>query len=198
MSTLEQPEPNPLPMKKLPLGKREAEADVEQPKEQPPCNPEILTDAPRKKSAVQPPGARDKRKATRFGDDDFAIENVNKSIAARLILNDEDNVSWIEIWHSCCLHSKSEWTHIAGAVFAMMFCLYFLLFGMQLMGSASKVMAGCASGELFGNDVSAKFTLRLPFASTMSKFLLLLLARGPGKPAEQPHDRSFVYCVVAK
>jgi hypothetical protein len=158
-----QPESNLLPMKKLPLGKGEAEADAEQP----PSSSELPTDASRKKSVVQPPGARGKRKASRFGDDDFAIENVNKSIAARLMLNDEDKVSWHEIWQSCCLHNQSEWTHIAGGVFAMMFCLYFLLFGMQLMGSASKVMAGCASGELFGNDVRTIIPAMLP--STLFK-----------------------------
>jgi hypothetical protein len=166
MSSLEQPESNPLSVKKLPLGKREAEADVEQP----PSSPEIPTGAPRRKSLVQSSGARGKKKATHFGDDDFAIENVNKSIAARLIHNDEDKVSWMEIWQSCCLHNQSEWIHMTGGVLALMFCLYFLLFGMQLMGSASKVMAGCASGELFGNDVRcSNIPAMLP--STMPKAL---------------------------
>jgi hypothetical protein len=102
---------------------------------------------------VAPEASRRKR-LTHFGDDDFAMEDVRTSIAARLLLVDKDPVTWSEIRQSCCFHTQSEWINITGGVFVLLVCLYFVLFGLQLMGSASKVMAGCASGELFGNDVS--------------------------------------------
>jgi hypothetical protein len=114
---------------------------------------------------VAPEASRRKR-LTHFGDDDFAMEDVSRSIAARLLL--VDPVTWTEIQQSCCFHTQSEWINTAGGVFALLLCLYFFLFGLQLMGSASKVMAGCASGELFGNDVSRVNQCSRDFGPTWS------------------------------
>jgi hypothetical protein len=45
---------------------------------------------------VAPEASRRKR-LTHFGDDDFAMEDVSRSIAAQLLLVDEDPVTWSEI-----------------------------------------------------------------------------------------------------
>lgn len=109
---------------------------------------------------VPGPGAEKQKKPVQFGDEDFSIENVSHSIASKLVAIDEEKVSWEEIWGSCCFHTGKEWANIAAGVVALLFCLYFFLFSLQLMGNASKVMAGCGSGVLFGSDVSVKVQLR--------------------------------------
>lgn len=95
---------------------------------------------------------RGKRKVSHFGDENFSIE-TNQGVATRLTLLDEDKVSREEIYQSCCIHTSWEWARILAGVVALLVCLYFFCFGLQLMGNASKVMAGCASGELFGSNV---------------------------------------------
>jgi hypothetical protein len=107
------------------------------------------------RSSATPGGSSQKKKdVTYFGDHDFAIDNAMiEGVATNLMLVDEDLASWNEIWHTCCSHNEREWLKISAAIVALSFFLYFFVFGLALMGAGSKVMGGCASGELFGRDV---------------------------------------------
>lgn len=91
-----------------------------------------------------------------FGDEDFSFDS---DVLAQGLRNAEDEVSFEEICYSCCYRGAREWLRIVAILVSLLGCLYFFLFGLQLMGNASKVMAGCASGQLFASEVS-KFPRR--------------------------------------
>jgi hypothetical protein len=116
-------------------------------------------ESPRKKRTT-----RTKKKAvTYFGDHDFAIDNaLLEGVATNLMLVNEDLASWNEIWHTCCFHSEREWLQNFAAIVALSFFLYFFFFGLHLLSVGSRVMGGCASGELFGRDVRKLKTRRTP------------------------------------
>jgi len=79
-----------------------------------------------------------------FGDDDFDEENVD----------DIGDASWREVFHSCCVHSSSEWGWIFFGLFMVLFFLYFFLLGLDILGSAAKVIGGCTAGALFDDDAN--------------------------------------------
>jgi len=77
-----------------------------------------------------------------FGDTDFEVED------------EYGDASWSEVCTACCVHTPEEWGWIAVGVCAIVFFLYFFLFGLELLGSGAKVMSGCKAGELFGDETN--------------------------------------------
>jgi hypothetical protein len=57
------------------------------------------------------------------------------------------------MWYTCCLNTPREWLGIVGGAVALFVCLYCFYFALHLMRNSSKVMAGCATGSLFENEV---------------------------------------------
>jgi sodium-dependent phosphate cotransporter len=82
--------------------------------------------------------------STHFGDVDFADENTEEI----------GDASWSEVCHTCCVHTPKEWAVIFFGIFMVCFFLYFFLLGLNLLGSAAKVLGGCAAGSLFGDDTN--------------------------------------------
>jgi len=64
------------------------------------------------------------------------------------------DATWAEVGKACCVHSGEEWGMIFVGVLAVLFFLYFFLFGLGLLGDSAKVMGGCEAGELFGDDTN--------------------------------------------
>jgi len=85
-----------------------------------------------------------KTNSAHFGDEDFDDENVD----------DIGDASWREVFHSCCVHSASEWGWIFFGLFMVLFFLYFFLLGLDILGSAAKVIGGCTAGALFDDDAN--------------------------------------------
>ena len=77
-----------------------------------------------------------------------------------------EDATWGEVFKSCCCHSPSEWGMIMVGVVAICFCLYFFLFGLDLIGNGAKVMGGCTAGELFGDDTNPVAGLMVGILST--------------------------------
>eukprot|EP00558_Chaetoceros_sp_UNC1202_P006189 CAMPEP_0197237678 /NCGR_PEP_ID=MMETSP1429-20130617/4443_1 /TAXON_ID=49237 /ORGANISM="Chaetoceros sp., Strain UNC1202" /LENGTH=597 /DNA_ID=CAMNT_0042696721 /DNA_START=36 /DNA_END=1832 /DNA_ORIENTATION=+ len=82
--------------------------------------------------------------STHFGDVDFAEEQTE----------DIGDASWGEVCRTCCVHSPAEWGMIAVGIFMVCFFLYFFLLGLNLLGTAAKVLGGCTAGALFGDDAN--------------------------------------------
>jgi len=80
-----------------------------------------------------------------------AEANLN---AEELALQEAMDATWGEVFTSCCVHSPEEWGMIFVGVCAVAFFLYFFLVGLELLGTASKVMTGCQAGALFGTDTN--------------------------------------------
>ena len=82
--------------------------------------------------------------STHFGDVDFAEEQTE----------DIGDASWGEVCRTCCVHSGQEWAFILLGIVAVCFFLYFFLLGLNLLGTAAKVLGGCTAGSLFGDDTN--------------------------------------------
>lgn len=82
--------------------------------------------------------------STHFGDVDFNDEKEE----------DIGDASWSEVCRTCCIHTPKEWAFIALGLGAVFFFLYFFLVGLDLLGSAAKVIGGCTAGALFGDDTN--------------------------------------------
>jgi len=50
------------------------------------------------------------------------------------------------------VHSPAEWAMIFVGLVLVCFFLYFFLLGLNLLGTAAKVLGGCTAGALFGDD----------------------------------------------
>jgi len=50
--------------------------------------------------------------------------------------------------------TPEEWGYGVAGAFAACVCLYFFLFGLDVLGTGAKVMSGCSAGELFGDDTN--------------------------------------------
>lgn len=82
--------------------------------------------------------------STHFGDVDFNEENTEEI----------GDATWSEVCRTCCIHSPKEWGFIFIGIVFVCFFLYFFLLGLNLLGSAAKVMGGCTAGALFGDDTN--------------------------------------------
>jgi sodium-dependent phosphate cotransporter len=78
------------------------------------------------------------------GDIDFEVQDTDEI----------GDASWGEVCRACCCHTPSEWLQVFLGFSVVLFCLYFFLLGLELLGSGAKVMGGCTAGELFGDDTN--------------------------------------------
>lgn len=78
------------------------------------------------------------------------------------------DATWGEVCEQCCVHTPEEWGWICVGIIVTLFFLYFFLFGLELLGSAAKVMGGCTAGQLFGDETN-------PIASLMVGILATVL-----------------------
>eukprot|EP00956_Cyclotella_meneghiniana_P018058 scaffold29847_cov74-Cyclotella_meneghiniana.AAC.7 len=114
--------------------------------------------------------------STHYGDGDFDDEKVEDIMDA----------TWGEVFHTCCVHDAEEWGKIfIGACFALFF-LYFFLVSIELLGSAAKVLTGCAAGSLFGEEanpiaglvIGMLVTVMLQSSSTTTSIIVSLVGAG--------------------
>jgi sodium-dependent phosphate cotransporter len=82
--------------------------------------------------------------STHFGDTDFNQEQTEEIGGA----------TWGEVFNSCCVHSGKEWGMIFLGVVAVFFFLYFFLLGLNVLGTAAKIIGGCTAGALFDDDAN--------------------------------------------
>lgn len=82
--------------------------------------------------------------STHFGDVDFNEETADEI----------GDASWSEVCTSCCVHTPAEWGFIFLGLCLVCFFLYFFLLGLNLLGTAAKVIGGCTAGALFGDDTN--------------------------------------------
>ena len=65
-----------------------------------------------------------------------------------------EDASWSEVCNACCVHTPAEWGFIFIGICLVCFFLYFFLLGLNLLGTAAKVIGGCTAGALFGDDTN--------------------------------------------
>lgn len=95
--------------------------------------------------------------STHVGDTDFFEENVA----------DIGDATWNEVFSSCCCHSPQEWGLIFIGVVFLCFFLYFFLLGLDLLGSAAKVIGGCTAGSLLSDDTNPVAALMIGILATV-------------------------------
>jgi len=95
--------------------------------------------------------------STHFGDTDFFGENSEEIGEA----------TWGEVCSTCCVHTPKEWAVVFAGVVALSFFLYFFLLGLDLLGSAAKVIGGCTAGALLGDDTNPVAGLMIGVLATV-------------------------------
>lgn len=73
---------------------------------------------------------------------------------------ENDEASWGDVCRACCCHTRAEWFRISIFLFLLLACLYFFLFGLDLLGTSFRVVGGCTAASLLGSDTN-------PLASVM-------------------------------
>ena len=84
----------------------------------------------------------------------------------------ENDATWSEVCQTCCIHTPQEWGLIAIGIIAVCFFLYFFLVGLDLMGSAAKVLGGCTAGSLFGDQTNPVADLMIGILATFLPIIL--------------------------
>jgi len=90
-----------------------------------------------------------------------SAHNVTASLeTAAPITEAEGEASWADVFRACCCHTRTEWFRISIFLFCLLGCLYFFLFGLDLLGTSFRVVGGCTAASLLGSDTN-------PLASVM-------------------------------
>lgn len=94
--------------------------------------------------------------------EDHRPEQSGIDTAAPITLqeDDEGEASWGDVCRACCCHSRAQWFRISIFLFFLLGCLYFFLFGLDLLGTSFRVVGGCTAASLLGSDTN-------PLASVM-------------------------------
>lgn len=79
---------------------------------------------------------------------------------AEPLTSEQEDASWGDVCRACCCHSRTEWCRISIFLFFLLACLYFFLFGLDLLGTSFRVVGGCTAASLLGSDTN-------PLASVM-------------------------------
>lgn len=95
--------------------------------------------------------------STHIGDVDFDDEKVEEI----------GDASWGEVCRTCCVHDAQGWGLIFIGLLMVCFCLYFFLVGLNLIGTAAKVVGGCTAGSLFGDDTNPVAALMVGILATV-------------------------------
>lgn len=102
------------------------------------------------------------------------------------IPEDIANVTWKEVFTSCFVHTPKEWGMVILGLSLVLFFLYFFLLGLELLGTAAKVLGGCTAGALFGDDtnpiaglmIGILATVLLQSSSTSTSIIVSLVGSG--------------------
>jgi hypothetical protein len=81
-------------------------------------------------------------------------------IAADKVDVPQEDTTWNEVYQACCVHSALEWVHVTVLLLMLVLLLYLFLVGLDLLGTAFKVVGGCTAGSMLGSDTN-------PLASVM-------------------------------
>ena len=145
-----------------------------------------LEDVPMNEEAAEPVKGKDDDAAksrkermtgsTHFGDTDF-YEETTEEIG---------DATWAEVGRACCCHTPKEWGIIFLGLCLLCFFLYFFLLGLELLGSAAKVVGGCTAGAILGgetNPIAALMigilaTVLLQSSSTTTSIIVSLVGAG--------------------
>ena len=76
------------------------------------------------------------------------------------------DATWGEVCQTCCCHSATDWMWIFVGVVLMCLFLYFFLLGLNVLGSAAKVIGGCTAGDLLGDDTNPIAALMIGILAT--------------------------------
>jgi len=114
--------------------------------------------------------------STHIGDVDFYEEDAE----------DIADATWNEVFRTCCCHTPIEWAWIFLGICILCFFLYFFLLGLELLGTAAKVIGGCTAGSILGeavNPVAALMigilaTVLLQSSSTTTSIMVSLVGAG--------------------
>jgi sodium-dependent phosphate cotransporter len=114
--------------------------------------------------------------STHFGDTDFYEESPEEI----------GDATWGEVCSACCCHTPKEWGIIFCGLVLLCFFLYFFLLGLELLGSAAKVVGGCTAGSILGgetNPIAALMigilaTVLLQSSSTTTSIIVSLVGAG--------------------
>eukprot|EP00978_Attheya_sp_CCMP212_P010939 scaffold26612_cov56-Attheya_sp.AAC.7 len=114
--------------------------------------------------------------STYFGDNDFYEENPDEI----------GDATWSEVCRACCVHEPQEWLKIFAGVCLLVFFLYFFLLGLELLGTSAKVLGGCTTGSLLGDDtnpvaglmIGILATVLLQSSSTTTSIVVSLVSGG--------------------
>lgn len=96
------------------------------------------------------------------------------------------NTTWGEVGRVCCVHDPKEWGLIFVGFMLACTCLYFFLFGLDLLGTGAKIMGGCRAGTLFGKEknpiaglmVGILSTVLIQSSSTTTSIVVALVGSG--------------------
>jgi sodium-dependent phosphate cotransporter len=78
----------------------------------------------------------------------------------------ENDATWKDVMVACCCHSSKEWMSLSLGIGALLVCLYFFLLGLELLGTAFKVVGGCTAGSLLGSDTNPLASLCIGIIAT--------------------------------
>jgi len=95
--------------------------------------------------------------STHFGDTDFYDEKTEEI----------GDATWGEVCATCCTHTPREWAIIFAGLCLLCFFLYFFLLGLELLGSAAKIVGGCTAGTLLGDDTNPVAALMIGILATV-------------------------------
>lgn len=106
---------------------------------------------------------------------------------------DLDDITWGEVCRTCWVHTPEQWAKIALNMCGVLFCLYWFIFSLELLGTGAKVLTGCAAAGLFGGNtnpvasliVGIIVTVMLQSSSTTTSIIVALVGAGsiPVEPA---------------
>ena len=69
-------------------------------------------------------------------------------------VDDNDDVTWKDVFEACCIHTQQEWMYIFVGFVLLLFFLYFFLVGLDLLGNSAKILTGCVAGMFLGDDTN--------------------------------------------
>jgi solute carrier family 34 (sodium-dependent phosphate cotransporter) len=96
------------------------------------------------------------------------------------------DATWSEVFTACCVKTPKEWLMSLVGFVSILFFMYFFLVGLDFIGTGAKVMAGCAAGSLFpeeinpiaGLTVGVLATVLLQSSSTTTSLVISLVGSG--------------------
>jgi sodium-dependent phosphate cotransporter len=95
--------------------------------------------------------------STHIGDVDFFDEDAE----------DIADATWNEVFRTCCCHTPIEWAWIFVGICVLCLFLYFFLLGLELLGTAAKVIGGCTAGSILGDEVNPIASLMIGILATV-------------------------------